>query len=111
MNESEMVAQWQDELAAAARRQHAMAWRPIASAPKDGTEILGWREDCGILLVRWTNCESFMTDREIEESGLDDEAIFANDWFCADFVSGGRLEGSEAPTHWMPLPEPPANDR
>lgn len=101
------IADWQNELAAAAARQQAMAWQPIETAPKDGTEILGWRKDCGILLVRWTNCESFMTDREMEESGLDDEAIFASDWFCADFVSGGRLEGSEAPTHWMPLPAPP----
>lgn len=82
-----------------------MARRTIDSAPRDGTEILGWREDCGWILVRYTCLESFLTDAEIEAGGYDEETIFKEDWFYADFVQGGRLEGDEAPTHWMPLPD------
>lgn len=80
------------------------AWLPIESAPRDGTEILGWRKDCGILMVRWDAPENFMTDRECEEIG---ESASVYDWLYADFVEGGRLEGQEAPTHWMPLPQEP----
>jgi len=82
-----------------------MEWQKIETAPKDGTEILGWRDDCGVLLIRWTALMYFCTERECEE--LDEETIEAEDWFCADFVAGSRLEGKESPTHWMPLPEAP----
>ena len=84
-------------------------WQPIETAPKDGTEILAWREGAGVLLVRWCSCCDFMSDRELEESGLDDETLSAQDWFFADFVEGGRLEGEETPTHWMPIPNGPIN--
>lgn len=80
-------------------------WQPIETAPRDGTEILGWRSDCGVLLVRWVCPEDFCTDREIEEMGAD--SAEQEDWFCADFICGDRMEGDEAPTHWMPLPAPP----
>ncbi len=80
-------------------------WQPIETAPKDGSEILGYREDCGILLIRWTAPANFCTEKELE--GLDDESAFAEDWFYADFVAGGRLEREEVPTHWMPLPDEP----
>ncbi len=84
-------------------------WQPIETAPKNGTELLGWREDCGVLLIRWTAPIHFMTDTEIErESSDDNDWIEQYDWFCADFVGfGGRLDGSETPTYWMPLPPAP----
>ena len=85
------------------------AWRPIETAPKDGTEILGWREDAGTLVIRWTSANEFLTESELE--GMSEEDEFKEDWFYADFVCGGRLEGSEAPTLWThlpaPLPQPP----
>ncbi len=84
--------------------EQATRWNSIESAPKDGTEILGWREDCGHLLIRWDCAESFLTESEIEAGGWNDDNLFAEDWFCADFIHGSRLDGSEAPTHWMSLP-------
>ncbi len=87
-----------------------MEWREIKSAPKDGTELSGWRDDCGYLLIRWTCACEFMTDREIEDSGLDEDALFQEDWFCADFIAGSRLEGPEAPTLWQPLPPTPIGE-
>lgn len=93
---------WADGYNAAIR---ARGWQPIETAPKDGTEILGFREDCGVLIIRWTCCSEFCTDDELED--LDEEDAEKEDWFCADFIRGSRLEGSEVPTHWMPRPAPP----
>lgn len=73
--------------------------RSIASAPLNGTEILVWREDAGWLLARWIAPCDFLHERELENIKDAEEA----DWFYADFLSGGRLDGG-APTHWMPLP-------
>lgn len=83
-------------------------WQPIETAPKDGTEILGYRADCGVLLIRWTCPFEFCTDEELEKMGEDSAG--QDDWFYADFLTGGRLEGSETPTHWMPLPPHPPSE-
>jgi hypothetical protein len=80
-------------------------WQPIETAPRDGTEILGWREDCGTLLIRWTSPAEFLTKAELDNfEGSDAQQ---EDWFCADFVHGSRLEREEVPTHWRSIPEPP----
>ena len=82
---------------------------PIEVAPRDGSEILGWRADCGWLLVRWISCGDFMTEREIDESGMSDEDLHEEAWFYADFIKGGRLADDEAPTHFLQLPPPPGD--
>ena len=82
-----------------------MKWKTISEAPKDGTEILAYREDIGVFIARWTCCAEFLGDRELEE--MDDATIFKEDWFYADFISGGRLDESEIPTHFMLLPKGP----
>jgi hypothetical protein len=84
-------------------------WRTIDSAPKDGTEVQGWREDCGPILVRWTSAGDFLTDAEAEESGMTEEQLYEESWFYADFVQGGRLAADEYPTHWQPLPSAPGS--
>jgi hypothetical protein len=89
-----------------ARRGRAVSeWQPIETAPKDGTEILVYRHDCGILLARWIAAGQFLTEPEL--ASMTDDEVETPDWFVADFVSGCRLDDNEAPTHWMPLPEPP----
>ena len=76
----------------------------IESAPKNGTEILIWREDSGWLLARWIAPCDFLHERELEHFSVKESE--EPDWFIADFVSGSRLDGG-APTHWMPLPDAP----
>ena len=60
----------------------ARQWRPIAEAPKDGTEILG-ATTFGVEVVRWNQ-----PDKSWESSKA-------------------RL-GTYAITHWQPLPQHPA---
>ena len=84
------------------------AWQPIETAPKDGTELLGWRWDAGCMLISWTAPCNFMTTDELESTANGDSAWQEQeDWFYADFLHGGRLEGSETPTHWTPMPAQP----
>lgn len=80
-------------------------WRPIETAPKDGRELLCWREDCGQFIASYTSPNAFpMTQAEIDL--VDEEALFTRDWFT-QWPQALRLDGSETPTHWMPLPAPP----
>lgn len=87
-------------------------WKPIESAPKDGTEILAWREDCGQFIAKYTSADAFpMTQDELD--AMDEETLFAKDWFT-QWPDATRLDGSEAPTLWQPLPVDPCptcNDR
>ena len=83
-------------------------WQGIESAPRDGTSILVWRDDWDEpVMARWVCFYDYLTDVEIEASGLDDEALAKADWHAADYMQGCRLESDTTPTHWMPLPEPP----
>ena len=61
-------------------------WRPIETAPKDGTWILGYAPDWQILTIAHTRLPS---------RGI-------RGWYCGD----GKFMPA---THWLPLPEPPAN--
>lgn len=80
-------------------------WKPISSAPKDGTEILAWRSDCGQFIASYTSADSFpMTQDEID--AYDEATLFAKDWFT-QWPDATRLDGSEAPTLWQPLPAEP----
>ncbi|WP_338509096.1 hypothetical protein [Burkholderia gladioli] len=83
-------------------------WQPIETAPKE-TELLGWRKDCGVLLIMYTSADRWATDAECEE--MDEEVLFQKDWFgtaLPGFLD--RLEVEQVPTHWMPLPADPIVD-
>ena len=62
----------------------AEGWRPISTAPRDGTEVLADTSGLGRVVVYWDNEESQWG------TGL------------------GYLDRG-APTHWMPLPPPPTS--
>lgn len=57
-------------------------WQPISTAPKDGTSILVFEADEGTVRVsRWRD----------------------------DTIPTGWAGGEHAPSHWLPLPQPPNN--
>ncbi len=68
-------------------------WQDIATAPKDGTEILVW--DGGFQYVAWIG------DTHAAPSG-------DKDWVFG--APGGDYDEFPIvePTHWTPLPPPPA---
>jgi hypothetical protein len=69
-------------------------WQPIETAPKDGTEILGFKRWSALdglpcmLIVKWLDAKH--SDEQISD--------FHETW------SHGAIEGL---THWMPLPGVP----
>lgn len=69
----------------------ADCWQPIETAPKDGTYILAWRGH--VVVVRWND------DRYAQKP--------APFWDGTDDRRGKLFMRRNAPSHWMPLPEPP----
>jgi len=69
----------------------AQQWRPIESAPRDGTEILVWNKGNGL----WAASFRFPRMGEPQFG-----AHLAKEWRD----SAGRWA---TPTKWMPLPKPP----
>lgn len=65
-------------------------WQPIETAPKDGTWILVWMPDRGVMVVSWG--EHYRND---------------NEYGWMDYLDS-FFELDEA-THWMPSPEPPSD--
>ncbi len=78
-----LVEQFVEALSAVQRAQE-QGWREIATAPKDGTHVLAWR-DSGVGLMRWR-------ERDNDTGGFWDE------W---------HVKRPSVPTHWMPMPPSP----
>ncbi|ENU4129515.1 TPA: DUF551 domain-containing protein [Pseudomonas aeruginosa] len=79
-------------------------WKTIDSAPKDGTKFLGYCPDYG---VRETHMRKY-TEGSIGYATWQrgDGPLNAGwDWF--DTIHSSILNWR--PTHWMPLPAPPAD--
>lgn len=73
-------------------------WQPIETAPTDGTAILVCHEG-GTWIAK---------HKAVYQSGYEPD----NPWFCLmlnkDHIPARKRKGY--PTHWMPLPKPPAID-
>lgn len=83
-----LAALLREAIAALSRVEGAQGWRPIASAPKDGTRVLLYRPNWAEhTVVAWYHA-------------------LGSEWAA---VNGFDVAGE--PTHWMPLPPaPPATE-
>jgi len=68
----------------------AVEWRPIETAPKDGTRFIGFGPECGIDFMH------YQTGRGGRPEGFRDS-------FIRVFAAGV----DDHPTHWLPLPPAP----
>jgi len=79
--------------------QNTNLWRPIETAPRDGTDILIYSpemEGCAIALA------SALEDDEEDESKKDHDLY--DTWYD---TWGDGTPMDVVPTHWMPLPTIP----
>lgn len=84
----------------------AKTWQPIETAPKDGTRVMLWRgfishgEWSEMIIAEWHDGEWLWPDPRENPSTH-------GEWTDYDLIDGyGDASG---PTHWMPLPTPPAD--
>ena len=77
----------------------AVGWQPIETAPRDGSEI-----EVG----RWVNGEWRICQTSWHHfPGNEFEGEHSVNWWACDADWGGITE-DEGPTHWRPIPIPPA---
>ncbi len=72
-------------------------WRPIESAPRDGTRVL-LADANDIETGQWRKGISFPNTMTVIPDGWEDDRYDANHTFEQD---------GKQPTHWLPLPQPP----
>lgn len=82
------------------------AWQPIDTCPKH-REVLFFRADAGVFAGMITDADHFMSEKEREEWDGTEEEMFELDAFGYGDFGVCRCDGSERPTHWMPLPAEP----
>lgn len=93
--------------AAPPARSSVPQWQPIETAPKDGTDVLLWREDCGQFIGCYATPDFFPLTQE-QLDALSEEELSSHDWF-AQWPDARRLDGPDLPTRWMPLPDEPVS--
>lgn len=106
-------------LAAAESLGEPVAWMPIETAPHNKPVLIHYKNGCG--KGRTIKAE-FIPANTIEASGEYDDHCEYNEALDNYFWPEGWHEMidnwgeyshvvvNETPTHWMPLPEPPAGD-
>ncbi|MES2030896.1 MAG: hypothetical protein V4477_17075 [Pseudomonadota bacterium] len=90
---------WKGQCERQAEQLTKRNWQPIATAPKNGTEILLWWKHCKTPSVGSWSCDDLHAERK---------------WAHKALAEGWRSEGDACIpvnqadcTHWQPLPEGP----
>jgi hypothetical protein len=81
-------------------------WQSMETCPQH-TEVLFYRSDAGVFSGMITDADHFMSDKERDECSGTEQEMFDLDAFGFGDWGVCRCDGSERPTHWMPLPAEP----
>ena len=84
-----------------------MEWKPIDTVPLHAS-VLFYRADAGVFYGQKTHCADWISEEEQEKEEYDEYTLFKDDCWAFEYNGAHRLEGDVIPTHWMPLPPPPA---
>lgn len=97
----------------AALSRMAPQWQTIDTAPRDGTTVFVWTGDAEFP-GRWESSWREPTESEYWVAGSEEpnpaDQTFGPEagWFVDEYGTM-KLDGKSFPTHWMPLPAPPAD--
>ncbi len=81
-------------------------WQGMETCPQH-TEVLFYRSDAGVFSGMITDADHFLSDKERDEWLGTEEEMFDLDAFGFGDWGVCRCDGTEKPTHWMPLPGEP----
>jgi len=98
---------WQAVADAVLQAHEARRWKPIESAPKDGTPIIlrrGERVTPGQWVAASESGEQHFWDLEGRYQGSEIVGRTHDAYWMSD---DGGFTADEPPTHWTPIPEPP----
>lgn len=86
-------------------------WKPIESAPRDGTHLLLYSAEWTRHAVN-TDARSFAGGREPAPAFARIRGVYEGRWsdVGACWYSVTRHKFLSPPTHWMPLPDPPEGE-
>src|SRR5690606_16962773 len=106
----------EDELAAlrdGREQQEPEAWRPIETAPKDGTWVMLWRGRTNFgccdpfVIGKWFDGREGVASWVWPDGPYDPYTEAGRADADVDIASGYHYKSNKF-THWMPLPTPPA---
>lgn len=94
------------DMAAQQAAQATAGWQPIETAPKNGGAIL-IANDAFVSQGYWVNAVEDAPDEMGHDAGFVD--CFHNYFYCSrSFGNEQYMNPGNQPTHWQPLPAPPA---
>lgn len=67
----------------------------MSTAPQDGTPVLVYRDDAGVFMAHFVAAAVFVKDGDDTPQ-----------WWTIE----GQDLATEMPSHWMPMPTPPAKE-